>query len=41
VFTVEAGNIAVRIYLDNMTAVAYINYGGGTKSVELTRIWLL
>jgi hypothetical protein len=37
-FTAEAGNIAVRIYLDNITAVAYINHGGGTRSAELTRI---
>jgi hypothetical protein len=37
-FTAEAKNISVRIYLDNITAVAYINHGGGTKSAELTGI---
>lgn len=37
-FTAEAKNISVRIYLDNITAVAYFNHGGGTRSAELTGI---
>ena len=31
-------NIAVNIFLDNMTAVAYINKGGGSRSRTLTQI---
>ena len=37
-FTSDARAISVRIYLDNVTAVAYINHGGGTRSAELTRL---
>lgn len=38
VFTAAAKSISAWIYLDNITAVAYINHGGGTRSAELTRI---
>ena len=37
-FTSDARAISVRIYLDNVTTVAYINHGGGTRSAELTRL---
>ncbi|KAI9555020.1 reverse transcriptase [Daphnia sinensis] len=30
--------LSIRIYLDNTTAVCYVNKGGGTKSNELTAI---
>jgi hypothetical protein len=31
-FAAHSLNISIRIYLDNVSAVAYINHGGGTKS---------
>jgi hypothetical protein len=37
-FTFDSRKISIRIYLDNMTAVAYINHGGGTRSKVLTRV---
>ena len=37
-FTKDAHGLSVRIYLDNSTAVCYINKGGGTKSDELTSV---
>ena len=37
-FVGEAQGISVRIYLDNSTAVCYINKGGGTRSSNLTKI---
>ncbi len=35
-FSAKAANIAIRIFLDNSTAVSYINKCGGTKSAALT-----
>ena len=37
-FTLDARTISMRIHLDNVTAVAFINHGGGTRSVELTKL---
>ncbi|KZS20625.1 Uncharacterized protein APZ42_012631 [Daphnia magna] len=37
-FVGHSSGIAVRLILDNSTAVAYINHGGGTRSLALTRI---
>jgi hypothetical protein len=37
-FAVRSKNIAIRIHLDNVTAVAYINHCGGTRSRALTVI---
>jgi hypothetical protein len=37
-FVGEAQGLSVRIYLDNSTAVCYINKGGGTRSSDLTKI---
>ncbi len=37
-FAGEAQGLSVRIYLDNSTAVCYINKGGGTRSSNLTKI---
>ena len=37
-FAVRSKNIAIRIHLDNATAVAYINHCGGTRSRTLTVI---
>ena len=37
-FAGEAHGLSVRMYLDNSTAVCYIDKGGGTKSSELTAI---
>jgi hypothetical protein len=37
-FTTDARDISVRIYFDNVTEVAYINHGGGTRSAEFTRL---
>jgi hypothetical protein len=35
-FAGEAQGLSIRIYLDNSTAVCYINRGGETRSSELT-----
>ncbi|XP_059352815.1 uncharacterized protein LOC132088282 [Daphnia carinata] len=35
-FTAASRDIAIRIFLDNTTAVAYINNCGGTKSIALS-----
>ncbi|KZS18335.1 Uncharacterized protein APZ42_015514 [Daphnia magna] len=37
VFPTVSENISIRIYLDNITAIAYINHGGGTRSKALTK----
>jgi hypothetical protein len=37
-FAGETHGLSVRMYLDNSTAICYINKGGGTKSSELTAI---
>lgn len=37
-FAKDAYQLFIRMYLDNSTAVCYINKGGGTKSAELTAI---
>jgi hypothetical protein len=37
-FAAHSSNIAIRVYLDNATAVAYINHCGGSKSRALTNI---
>jgi hypothetical protein len=37
-FTKDAHGLSVRIFLDNSTAVCYINNGRGTKSDELTSV---
>jgi hypothetical protein len=37
-FVGRSSGIAVRLVLDNATAVAYINHGGGTRSLALTTI---
>jgi ribonuclease HI len=41
-FVGEAQGHSVQIYLDNSTAVCYVNKGGGTRSSDLTKIakWL-
>ena len=33
----DSHGLSVRMHLDNSTVVCYINKGGGTKSIELTR----
>jgi hypothetical protein len=35
-FSAKTSNIAIRIFLDNSTAVSYVNKCGGTKSAALT-----
>ncbi|KAI9554908.1 reverse transcriptase [Daphnia sinensis] len=35
-YAAQSKDVAIRIYLDNTTAVAYINKCGGTRSVALT-----
>ncbi|KZS05287.1 Uncharacterized protein APZ42_031574 [Daphnia magna] len=35
-FSADSSGIAIRIYLDNTTAVSYVNKCGGTKSAALT-----
>jgi len=37
-FAGEAQGLSIRMYLDNSTAVCYINKGGGARSSELTTI---
>jgi hypothetical protein len=37
-FAAVSESIAIKIYLDNVTAVAYINHGGGTRSKALTQL---
>ncbi|KZS08843.1 Uncharacterized protein APZ42_027054 [Daphnia magna] len=37
-FVGHSSGIAVRLIFDNATAVAYINHGGGTRSLTLTAI---
>lgn len=37
-FADHSKNIAIRLFLDNSTAMCYINKGGGTKSRSLTTI---
>jgi hypothetical protein len=37
-FTKDSANISVHLFLDNSTAVAYVNKCGGTRSGSLTAI---
>lgn len=37
-FAKDATGLSIRIFLDNSTAVFYINKGGGTKSIQLTTV---
>ncbi len=37
-FAAALESISVKIYLDNVTAMAYINHGGGTRSKALTKL---
>nr|ACB38666.1 reverse transcriptase [Daphnia pulex] len=37
-FAAKSSSISIRIYLDNVTAVAYVNHCGGTRSKELTLV---
>ena len=39
-FTQQARSISVRLYLDNSTAVAYVNKRGGTRSKAMNEIFL-
>jgi hypothetical protein len=37
-FVKDSRGLSVKMYLDNSSAVCYINKGGGTKSAGLTKI---
>jgi hypothetical protein len=37
-FAVQSSNISIRIYLDNVSVMTYINHGGGAKSRRLTAV---
>ena len=40
VYTVDLTSISIRLYMDNSTAVAYVNYCGGTVSRDLCDVAL-
>jgi hypothetical protein len=37
-FMAQSEGVSIRVYLDNITVIAYINHGGGTKSGRLTKV---